>query len=293
MLTTLLCLLTTFMPLTAKDSSSLLWKVSGKGLTQPSYLFGTIHMICSEDLPFSVSIVNAMKETKAFYMEFNMDDTLAMMRIATEMILPPPYSFKALLSPADYTLLNNYFRDSIGVPLQTMDNMKPMVLMSMLMEKTVSCPEPVSCESMLMLLAKDQGMSIHGLEKAEDEMAVFDSIPDQEEAEMLVKTVKDLASSREDYQQLITAYYAADIEQLFELITQEEDISRYQTLLLDQRNQHWIPVITQQIQHTPSFFAFGAGHLGGPKGVISLLRAAGYTVEPVLISKNESLHSSL
>lgn len=282
MLTTLLCMLTGFMPLTPKDSSSLLWKVSGNGLAKPSYLFGTIHMICSEDLPFSVSIIEAMKETQAFYMEFNMDDTLAMTKVAREMMMPAGYSFKSLLSAPDYTLLSKYFKDSIGVPLLTLDRMKPLVMMSMLMEKTVTCPHPVSCESMLLLLARENGMSIHGLETAEDQLAIFDSIPDKEEAESLVKTVKDLATSRKEYQQLLAAYYAADINQLYELIIREEDIARYKTLMLDNRNRNWIPVISGQIQHVPSFIACGAGHLGGQNGVIALLRKAGYTVAPVM-----------
>jgi uncharacterized protein YbaP (TraB family) len=31
----------------------------------------------------------------------------------------------------------------------------------------------------------------------------------------------------------------------------------------------------------PTFFAVGAGHLGGNTGVIALLRKQGYTVKPV------------
>ncbi|MBS7321171.1 MAG: TraB/GumN family protein, partial [Myroides sp.] len=33
----------------AQDNKSLLWEISGKGLEKPSYVFGTIHMICQED----------------------------------------------------------------------------------------------------------------------------------------------------------------------------------------------------------------------------------------------------
>ncbi|WPQ66133.1 TraB/GumN family protein [Chitinophaga sancti] len=283
MFTTLLCLLTTFLPAAHKDSSSLLWKISGHGLSKPSYLFGTIHMLCTDDLPFSVAIGKAMKETKAFYMEFNMDDTEAMTRIAGEMMMPEGYSFKALLSPEDYTILSDYFRDSVGTSLQLLDKMKPMLIMSMLLEKTATCPNPVSCENMLLLLAKDQGLTIHGLENAEDQIAIFDSIPDKEEAASLVKQVKDMAASRTEYQQLLDAYYKADLNQLLGLILQEEDVVRYKKLMLDDRNNNWIPVITKQIQQTPSFFAFGAGHLAGKGGVIALLRKAGYKVEPVAL----------
>jgi uncharacterized protein YbaP (TraB family) len=34
------------------------------------------------------------------------------------------------------------------------------------------------------------------------------------------------------------------------------------------------------MKETPTLFAVGAGHLGGPRGVIALLRAEGYRVEP-------------
>ncbi|WP_440133869.1 TraB/GumN family protein [Chitinophaga sancti] len=286
MLTTLLGLLTTFLPLAQrdapKDSSSLLWKISGHGLSKPSYLFGTIHMICSDDLPFSVSIGKAMKETKAFYTEFNLDDAEALKRISGEMIMPPDYSFKSLFTPEDYTLLRDYFLDSMGVTLETLDRMKPMVIISILLQHTVSCEHPVSCEQMLLDLAKGHGMSIHGLERAEDQVAIFDSIPDKEEAAALVKTVKTMASSREDYDELLKAYYSADINRLFDLVTKEEFIVRYKRVMLDNRNRNWIQVISKQIQQAPAFFACGVGHLGGKEGVIALLREEGYRVEPVI-----------
>jgi uncharacterized protein YbaP (TraB family) len=51
--------------------------------------------------------------------------------------------------------------------------------------------------------------------------------------------------------------------------------------LLDKRNAAWIPVIEKAAREKATFFAFGAGHLGGDKGVINLLRRSGYTVRPL------------
>jgi uncharacterized protein len=31
------------------SENTLLWKISGNGLKKPSYLFGTIHMLCEDD----------------------------------------------------------------------------------------------------------------------------------------------------------------------------------------------------------------------------------------------------
>ena len=36
------------------------------------------------------------------------------------------------------------------------------------------------------------------------------------------------------------------------------------------------------MQAKPTFFAVGAGHLGGEKGVLNLLKKQGYTVKAVL-----------
>ena len=55
----------------------------------------------------------------------------------------------------------------------------------------------------------------------------------------------------------------------------------YEELLLVRRNENWIPVMERIMREGSAFFAVGAGHLGGPKGVVNLLRQAGYTVEPV------------
>ena len=53
--------------------------------------------------------------------------------------------------------------------------------------------------------------------------------------------------------------------------------------LLDERNAKWIPVIEKNIALTPSFIAVGAGHLGGKKGVLNLLRKKGYKLTPIKI----------
>ena len=38
---------------TNADDNTLLWEISGNGLSAPSYLFGTFHLLCKEDINFS------------------------------------------------------------------------------------------------------------------------------------------------------------------------------------------------------------------------------------------------
>jgi uncharacterized protein len=43
-------------------NNTLLWRISGKNIVQPSYLFGTMHMLCADDIDLSDSLVNAIRK---------------------------------------------------------------------------------------------------------------------------------------------------------------------------------------------------------------------------------------
>jgi uncharacterized protein YbaP (TraB family) len=51
---------------------------------------------------------------------------------------------------------------------------------------------------------------------------------------------------------------------------------------IDVRNEKWISRMGEKMDQQSVFFAVGAGHLWGEYGLIKLLRAAGYKVEPIL-----------
>ncbi len=69
--------------------------------------------------------------------------------------------------------------------------------------------------------------------------------------------------------------------ELDKIIAETESMGAFENLLLGNRNQNWIPKIQQITTEKPTFFAVGAGHLGGKKGVIALLKEAGFTVKAI------------
>ncbi len=66
----------------SNDQSSLLWKISGNGLTEESYLFGTIHIICADQFLMDNLIKNAFKSTDQLVMELDMSDPDLQQKIA-------------------------------------------------------------------------------------------------------------------------------------------------------------------------------------------------------------------
>jgi uncharacterized protein YbaP (TraB family) len=92
----------------------------------------------------------------------------------------------------------------------------------------------------------------------------------------------DLQKSVNDLKKLMAAYKSRDPDKLEELsVSQLKEDKEFMTRLIDDRNAAWIPKLETAFKERPTFVAVGAGHLGGKKGVIKLLRAKGYDVTPV------------
>ena len=92
------------------------------------------------------------------------------------------------------------------------------------------------------------------------------------------------AEVQAEFNSLLTAYKTHDLAKMQSLIKTSRfsgDTDEFEETLLNARNANWIPVIEKAAKTKPTFFAFGAGHLMGEKGVVALLRKQGYTVRGI------------
>ena len=260
---------------------SLLWKISGNGLKKPSYLFGTIHLTC--DTSLDANTLNALETTEQLYLELDMDDKSIQMKLMKLMMMKDGAKLSTLLSPEDFKILDEFMKKNLNMSAKLFDSFKPFMISSMLFPKMLDCKSQ-SVESELMKITKEQNEEIFGLEKAEDQMKVFDEISYQDQAEELLKTVKDnLEKDKKEFQEMITIYQNKDIEGMLKMMSDSDNkiTSENQDILLNDRNKKWIPIMVKIMKDKPTFFGVGAGHLAGEEGVIKLLRKQGYKVEAV------------
>ena len=260
---------------------SLLWKISGNGLNKPSYLFGTIHLTC--DTSLDANTLNALETTEQLYLELDMDDKSIQMKLMKLMMMKDGAKLSTLLSPEDFKILDEFMKKNLNMSAKLFDSFKPFMISSMLFPKMLDCKSQ-SVESELMKITKEQNEEIFGLEKAEDQMKVFDEISYQDQADELLKTVKDnLEKDKKEFQEMITIYQNKDIEGMLKMMSDSDNkiTSENQDILLNDRNKKWIPIMIKIMKDKPTFFGVGAGHLAGEEGVIKLLRKKGYKVEAV------------
>lgn len=268
--------------ITTFGQTSLVWKVSGNGIENPSYLFGTIHAICPDDFFMPEVLTEIIPTTDKLYLEIDMTDSLFMQKMQMGMMNPQMKNIKADLSEEHQKLIDEALKKSIGAGLDQIGVMKPWALSAMIAIKTgLDCPTEASYEMELIKLAKTNGKSVNGLETIEDQLALFDGIPYDQQLEWLVETVTEMEDNKALLAQLIAAYKNQDVKALHELILEQEEMEEFAEVLLDQRNEKWIPVMAKAMGESTNVFAFGAGHLGGEKGVLNLLKKAGYKMEAI------------
>ncbi|WPP48561.1 TraB/GumN family protein [Catalinimonas niigatensis] len=265
----------------AQETKSLLWKISGKGLEKPSYLFGTIHLMCPDDIKITSAMQEALSASEQLVLELDMDEPGIMQEMMGASMMKDGTTLQSLLNEEDYGMVAQYLKDSVGVPVQAVGTMKPMLLSSVIMLPVLGC-QPGSYEMKLVEAAGEQQMEVLGLETVAEQIAVFDAIPLEEQSAYLVKTIREYDQSVIEIESLLEKYQQQDIQSLYQLIHESmAEMEGGEKALLDDRNQKWLPQIENMAKEKPTFFAVGAGHLAGPKGVISLLKKAGYQVQAV------------
>lgn len=272
--------------LPVESPRALLWRISGNDLAQPSWMYGTIHMIPAEDYFLPEGTLAAFDTATTLFLELDMEelqDPAAQMNMMAQSLMKGDLSLKDLISEEDYSLVKLHFEE-MGLPLFFMEKMKPLLL-SVFADPQMT-PGAFAdgsykiYEMELTDMAKNAGMPVHGLESIEFQLSVMDSIPYEDQAEMLVESIRSEREGNAQFDSLVALYTRQDIEAMIRGI-EDESAGDFDELLLDDRNRNWIPVMVKAMQEESCFFAFGAGHLGGPEGVIALLRKEGFVVRPV------------
>lgn len=276
------------------NEKTLLWEISGKKLKKPSYLYGTIHIIPKADYFMSEATKKAFDASQKVTFEINMkemNNPMAMMSMMSKVMMPNGKRLKDLISADDYKLVKQRF-DSLGMPIQMLERIKPMFLSVMVgndgekmsLDGDGGMGKSTSYEMEFMKMGETQNKEFGGLETVEFQMGIFDSIPYEAQAEMLVKSIKGgSGSGSSDMKKMVDMYKAQDIDAMSQMLqsSEESELASYENMLIINRNRNWIPIMAKTMSEKVTFFAVGAGHLGGKEGVVNLLRKEGYSLKPL------------
>jgi hypothetical protein len=271
--------------------NTLLWKISGNGLSRPSYLFGTMHLLCSTDAKLSDSLKSIIKETDLIYFEIDMDNMMEMLGAIRYLKMSGDKKLSDLLSPDEYKKVKEYFSQSrLPIPFAMMESFKPFFLSSLISEQKMDCAEKQGMEQAIIAESKQYNKEIKGLESVAFQASVFDSIPYAEQAKELLKAIDSAGKNGDLSEELVDVYKKQDLKKIEELTSKDESgFMGYIDLLLYNRNADWAQKMDAIMKSKGALFAVGAAHLPGEKGVINLLRKQGFTVKPIANNLSRTL----
>jgi uncharacterized protein YbaP (TraB family) len=278
----------------SKDSGSLLWKVSGNGLENPSYLFGTHHLIPISFLDNIEGIKEAVESTEQTIGEIDLTEMGQMqLKLMSEALMPENITYESLLHKEDIVLLDSALHEWLGVGLDQLGHLKPSMLSNLISVTLYKKYYPnlsgeKSMDEYFQEEANKRFRPVKGLETVDEQIEILvnsQSLPRQ--AELLMCLVKHPDLLKEQMDKLQAAYYAYDLESIRKLYEEDNPddpcpaTPEEKDILNKKRNQQWLEKLPALMNEKPSFIAVGCAHLAGKDGLIEGLRKLGYKVEPV------------
>jgi uncharacterized protein len=270
-------------PAPVKGDQSLLWEITGMGIEEPSYLYGTMHIVCEGDANLSEGLKTAIEKSKQVIFEIDMDNMEEMMGMLKYARMTNGLKISDLVSPEEYARLETYFKNNKSIlPFGMMARFKPYFITAIIAEGIMSCEKKSSVEQMIMTEAKKTDKEVLGLETLEFQASIFDSIPYEKQARDLVSYVDSIDKYKASTLEMVELYKKQDINSMDSImIKSDPGMEQYMGILLYDRNKRWSIQIPDYARGKATLFAVGAGHLGGEKGVINLLKEMGYTLKPL------------
>ena len=228
-----------------KDGKSLLWKVEREDREAPIYLFGTMHMIPKSDFKIGEGLRSAILNSDVLVMELSLEEA-NMLAALGKMLLEEGKTLEDLMSPQQFDSLSSFLLDTLHLPemqYQMVLRMKPF-LASQFFYKDMMGADPASFELTFKALADSAGLQIMGLESIEEQIAVIDSIPLDEQIRILMQGLRSSGTMEGELDEMISIYLSQDLDSLYNYMNRSsEDLMEFDDLLLERRNENWIKKI--------------------------------------------------
>ncbi len=263
----------------APTEKTLLWRISGHGLQQPSYLFGTIHMNDKRLFRFDDSVYKAIEKTDGLAIEVDPNEIAAAMVNKLIDSEENGKKIKEILNKKDFNKYSAALSKKLHKPaddITTADIAKEKD--KWVGDNLQKGEMPTFVDGYLYSLARKQGKWVGGVEDVADQTTLMEDIVDKSDIQAMASDDNGEGSAGNDPDDIINLYISQNIEKMSDPGASDP---AQQDALITKRNIKMARRMDSLSAIRTMFFAVGSAHLGGEAGVISLLRQRGFTVEPV------------
>ncbi len=256
------------------------WKISdssGKVL----YLGGSIHALKSTDYPLPQEYARACDASNQLVFEIDPKEMGA--AVGKSLLKAGEYpsgdSLKEHVDPRTYDYVRRFF-GALSVPESKFAKFRPWFLAAMLQAPQLhGLSADLGVEGFLKKRARAKSKPTSGLETLQESVRTLSGLSDRQSEAMLLLSF--IPSSRGTGDQLKDAWKKGDADRVWTISSgMLADVPSIADRVITRRNHNWVPKIDTFLHSDQTYFVVvGAGHMGGPDGVLTLLRQRGYKIE--------------
>lgn len=252
-----------------------LWKVADEDTT--IWLFGTIHILPAGIDWYSGPIAEALEGADTLVTEVaDSGDPETAKKVARLALAQPPSNLREKLSPEERAKYEAALAE-LKLPAASFDANDPWyaaVALSTLPLMRDGFGTMNGAEAQLVALAKKQAKAHIGLETAEMQLGLFDSLPTATQVTYLNEVLENFPKIRSEIGAMVEAWKSGRADTLAALMNEDESDPALMKTLLTDRNKAWAKWIAQRLEQPGTVFvAVGAGHLSGKESVQAQLAA--------------------
>lgn len=256
------------------------WKITGpNGGTL--YLGGSIHALRSTDYPLPEAFNRAFEASS--HLVFEVDDKG--MSGTTRSLLkagqyPKGDSLKNHVDPRTYDYVKRVFA-LMKVPEAKFARYRPWFLVLMLQSQGArDFSSDLGVDQFLAKRAKANKKAISGLESGAEHSAVYSGLSDRQGEALLLHMFipQEQGGGRGNSPPWMGAWRRGDVDEIAtSMHAAYREYPAFAVRILDERNRRWMPKIESYLRSGETYYVIvGAAHLGGPNGLLAMLRAKGY-----------------
>jgi hypothetical protein len=190
-----------------------LWELHGKHNTV--YILGSIHVLRPSDYPLSPAVLDAYSSAKSLFMEVNLqeiDSQQMQSELLASALLPAGNSLPSILGKQRYDRAGALARD-VGVELSTFDQFAPWFAaeaISVLQLTQLGFQPESGVEMYFLERARVDGKTVAGLETVRDQIALFDAMSMDAQAEYLVTSLEQARDLPKEVDAMVHAWQRGD-----------------------------------------------------------------------------------
>lgn len=285
---TLLLAILSFFLIEVSAQNSILWEVSGNGLSNSSYLLGSLKFIGEKEYVLHPEVEAKLKASELFAIEDEVDHH-AQHELNSALHFPKGQSLAGALGQENYKKVQAFFGANFGIPQKKFKKhyarLKPLAL-SIAMTRLALHEGVRFYDIELLKLAKENQLETFSLEPIEREAQAFNTFSIEDQAVALLHSVDNFDKQKSEYQALEAAYLRGDVDEVFEYTFHPfENNQDFINEFYFKRNHEWLLKLEKMFAENKAFVSVGVSHLEGNQGLVQLLRDKGYTLTPIPVSR--------